>query len=302
VKVDELLQAVQAHIGKVVELEGYLLVILAGDQYTAYLSPSDTLNTDMKIDVEQPIAELRKIIQPLPTMILSHRGRLTHPPYLYRFPLYIKARVDTTTEQIPILHDIEAVSLYVEHPPKMAEQVEQKRYLYTAAVEYGTSRDPLSDQPAKAKITSHKVLRFVDSDDAIQVLDPDDNLYARRITQKTVTIPGWLKYLPGVDGGQAQFVLRTFAVRASVMGVGPLRGLTGIWWRPNPHYQIVRAHMPLAEAIPDTNRRVDITGRIDYLHDEVVPITSDAVPQLVFAQVDEIVLHQEDYLLNLNPE
>lgn len=297
VKVDELLQQANDHIGQVVELEGYLLVIMEDDNYTPYLSPSDSINDNANIYIEHPLAELRKIIQPMHSLILSKRGNLTNPPYIYNFPLNLWARIGKTAEGVPVLTDIQSVSLYAEHPPNLAKWVEQKQYLYSAEVEYGASRDPLRDQTTKAKITAHRVLRFVDSDDKSHRLDPDENIYARRIVQKTITFPGWLKYLSGIGDEPHQFILRTFAVRASMMGIGPLRGMTSIWWRPNPQYKVVRAHMPLADNTPDINCRVDISGRIDYLRDAVVPIDSDSLPSLVFSQVDEIIVHQEDYLL-----
>jgi hypothetical protein len=298
VKVDELLQQAETYIGQAVELEGYLLVLLERDQYTLYLSASEQINDNVHLAIQQPLAEIRKIIQPMHTMILSHRGILNTSPYLYRFALHLSAQVDKTAENVPILRDIERVSLYVPYPENMAKWVEQKRFLYTADVEYGAFPDSHTDQPAKAKIIAQKVLRFVDKDDAVQILHPDENIYVRRIVQKPITIPGWLKYISGEV--QHHYVLRTFAVRASMVGIGPLRGMTSIWWPPNPRYKVVRAH--LSDREPDYNHRVDITGRIDYIHPETVPLNREVLPQLTFTQVDEVVVHQEHYLLDVEDD
>jgi hypothetical protein len=296
-KVDELLQQVHDCIGQVVELEGYLWALVEGDKFTAYLAANGNGNGVPKIEIEQPLAEIRKIIQPMHTLILPQRDKPNHSLSLYNFPLHLSAQVVMSDNHEPMLHDVQSVRLYVEHPPNMAKMIEQKQYLYSAEVTYSASRNPFNDQPAKAKITTHKVLRFVESSASPQVLHPDQNMYARLIAQKPVTIPGWLKYIGSTEGGQSHYVLRTFAVRAAVVGVGPLRGMSSIWWRPCPQYQLVRAHTPLADDTPDILRRVEITGKIDYLRNEVVPIEASMQPQLVFTQVDEVVIHQEDYLL-----
>lgn len=296
-KVDELLQQVSDCNGQVVELEGYLLAFSEGDKFTAYLAVNGNGNGVPKIRIEQPLAEIRKIIQPMHTLVLPQRDKSHNSLSLYNFPLYLSARVVINDANEPMLRDIQSVSLYVAHPLNMAKWIEQKHYLYTAEVTYSVLRNPFNDQPAKAKITTHKVLRFVESSDTAQVLHPDKNVYARWIAQKPITIPGWLKYVGDTEGSQSHYMLRTWAVRAAVVGVGPLRGMTSIWWRPCPQYQIVRAHMPLADDTPDILRRAEMSGRIDYLHDEAVPIDANTQPQLVFTQVDEVVIHQEDYLL-----
>jgi hypothetical protein len=296
VKIEELHQQVKNLIGQVVELEGCLLIMM-DNRETAYLAATDTYD-ETAIRIQQPLAELRKIIQPLPTMILSHRGELIQPPYLYNFPLILSAKVILSENEKPILCDVQAVRLLVDYPPNMAEWVAEKQYLYTAEVEYNVSPDLINGKPVKAKIMSHRVLQFAKKDNRIQVLDPDANAYARLITNKTITIPGWLKYIPGMDAAHAQFVLRTFAVRAAMIGVGPLRGMTSIWWKPEPRYQVVRSHTNLARDVPDTNRRVDITGQIDYITGEAVPINGDNQPSLFFSRVDAITSHWEDYLVD----
>ena len=300
VKIDELHQQVKDLIGQVVELEGCLL-IMSDKRETAYLAATDTFD-ETAVLIQQPLAEIRKIIQPMPTMILSHRGDLTQPPYLYNFPLILSAKVILTEDEQPALCDIQAVRVLVDYPPNMTEWVADKQYLYTAEVEYDISPDLINGKPVKAKIMSHRVLQFAHSKGDIQVLDSDANAYARLITNKTVKIPGWLKYIPGIDAAHAQFVLRTFAVRAAMIGVGPLRGMTSIWWKPEPRYQVVRSHTSLARDVPDTNRRVDITGRIDYISDEPVPINGDNQPSLYFSRVDAITIHWEDYLLDTSLE
>ena len=295
-KVDELHQQVKNLIGQVVKLEGYLL-IMSHDRETAYLAATNTFD-EKAIRIQQPLAELRKIIQPLPTMILSYRGDLTHPPYLYNLPLMLSAKVILTEDDNPALRDVQAVRLLVDYPPNMSEWVVEKKYLYSAEVEYNVSPDLINDKPVTAKIMSHRVLQFAKSKGEIQVLDPDANAYARLITNKTVKIPGWLKYIPGIDAAHSQYVLRTFALRAAMIGVGPLRGMTSIWWKPEPRYQVVRSHTSLARDVPDTNRRVDITGLIDYITDGTVPINGENQPSLFFSRVDAITIHWEDYLLD----
>jgi hypothetical protein len=296
VKVNELLQQVHNFDKQVVELEGYLQVLVEGDKYSLYLAPTASNGNGVsKIGIEQPLAELRKIIQPMHTLILHQHSKPGNPTYLYNFPLQLTAHV-AVADNVPTLHDIAAVRLTLDYPPTMTQWIEQPCYLYTAAVLYGAAHNPFNQRPAKAKISIHKTLRFVDNTAPAQVLQPDANAYARWLTQKRVTIPGWLKYLPGNAGGQSQYVLRTFAVRAALVGVGRLRGLTSIWWRPAPQYQIVRAQMPRAANTSDMQYRVEISGQIDYLRDAVVPIGGNALPQLVFTQVDEVLLHQEDYL------
>jgi hypothetical protein len=296
-KVDELLKQVNDNIGQVIELEGYLLAYSEGDKFTAYLAANGNGNGVPKIEIEQPLAEIRKIIQPMHTLILPQREKPNNSLSLYNFPLHLSAQVALGDDDEPMLRDIQVVSLYVEHPPNMAKHVEQKRYLYSAEVMYSALHNPFNDQPAKAKITTHKVLRFAASNYTPQVLHPNQNMYTRLIAGKPITVPGWLKYIDSTDDSQPHYILRTFAVRAAMVGVGPLRSMTSIWWRPCPQYSIVRTHLPLSEDTPDILQRVEITGRIDYLRDESVPIETSMQPQLVFMQVDEIVIHQEDYLL-----
>lgn len=331
-KVDEVRTQTKALLGISVSIEGFLIVLKdeEHDHFNIWLSSAEDMsdNPHIALRIEQHIAELRKIISPMPSLLLIQRGEFIMPPYYYRFPVQLTATLhaeyptakegdktdnhesnesndpgdnDETKSKDDAqttlsLREITELNCYIPYAGKMSELSEVNRYGYSAQVDYTLIEDPANNQPAAATIRSQKALRLTQYDDDTPLaLTPDENRYARGIEHQTVTIPGWLRYVEG-EKGQSHFVLRTFAVRAGMMDVGPLRKMCGIWWQPAPQYKLVRSHITAEANEPLYNQRVDITGKIAYLRDTSLPFATDNPPTLTFTHIHEIVLHEERYL------
>lgn len=308
-KVDEIRQQLDTLRNQQVDIEGFLLVIEFGTGFDILISTTEAVpdESDIAIPLDYSLAELRKLAPPMVTMQLIHRGDMLHPPYYYRFPLELTARVhvdphknkEANPKQMPhvSLRDITKMTFYAPFAGKQSEILEATRYLYHIDVTYGEYKEPQSDFPARAKIAAEKILPMTHPDDMQAVkLSSDDNRYARTVIGQRVTIPGWIRYIPDTQGHQ-HYVLQTFALRPSMVGVGPLRSLTNIWWKPNARYQVLRSHISGDTRQSQHERRVSITGQIAYLSESDAPQFPDIEPSLYFTQVHEVTVHEERYLL-----
>ena len=296
-KVDELLHRVDAFIGQVVDLDGYLLIELDGDHHIPYLSATRSLDDNLNLRIDQRVAELRQIIQPMHTQVLIRRGEWENPPYIYQLPLHLRAEVAFATDSMLTLRRIESVQVSIPYPQTLTKYTKIGQSLYHADVTYGefTAIENQSYR-AQAQIHSRKTLKFATSTEDKRVLGEEENCYAWRLLNKRITIPGRLRYLPGMTH-QRHFVLDTTAVRAGVIDIGLLRSTTSIWWRPNPLYLVARSQMIGMNPEAEEALRVEISGQIEYIGEEFIPIDRQPIPQLAFSEVDEIVIYHESYLL-----
>ena len=308
-KVDQIRHQLDTLKNQQVDIEGFLLVIEFGTGFDILISTTEAVRDEgnIAIPLDYSLAELRKLAPPMVTMQLIHRGDMLHPPYYYRFPVQLTAKVhvappkndEENPDQAPnvSLCEITKMTFYAPFAGKQAELLEANRYLYHVDVTYGDYQEPKTNLPARAKITAEKILPLEHADDMKPVkLSSDDNRYARTVIGQRVTIPGWIRYIPDTEGHQ-HYLLQTFALRPSMVGVGPLRSLTNIWWKPNKRYQVLRSHVSGNIHQPQHERRVSITGQIAYLAESDAPSFSDIAPSLYFTQVHEITVHEERYLL-----
>jgi hypothetical protein len=299
VSIEAILAEPQKWLGQSLELEGYFIGLREGNDYTVYLG-SDAHIPDaekQQILIAHSFAELKAIIRPLPFLQLLYRGYLTNPPYFYRFPIRLSARVEMDGSNTPVLQDISFVSLQVPYSGKYAELTPSPSYEYSATIDYAPQREPESQAPAKAKINAKRHIILKETDEDAIVLSTDDNRYARWIITQNLRLGGWLKFLEGTKNGESQLILRSFAVRSSMVAVGPLKEMSSIWLRPAPLlYALLRANMNISTET-DLHQRVEITGKIDYLQDEIPPIESETLPKLVFTEISAVTIYEEGYLL-----
>lgn len=287
-------------VGKTIELEGEFIILQDREQYITYIfSPDEPEEEDepYQIAIEYSLAELKTIMPPLPSMQLIYQGQLTHAPYFWRFPIQMTAQLDMNASNKPVVTKIMSLKFDAPYTTRFLRVIlPRPYYTYQAEIDYDYEPEELQKYNARAIVKSQRTLTFVEDGTELFVLRPDNNYYARNIINQKLQIPGWLRYLRDGDSGN-HFLLRTFAIRSSMLGVGILKGLTSIWWQPSPLYKIVRANMPI-KGSEDANLRVLVTGRIDYLSKEIAPQLSDGTqPKLVFTEVDEIIIYEENFLL-----
>jgi hypothetical protein len=298
VNIETILAEPQRFLGQSLDLEAYFVGLKEGNDYQAYLGSNPDIPDAQKqqISIAHPFAELKAMIRPLPSMQLLYRGNLTNPPYYYRFPIRLTARVEMNGAKTPVLQDISEVSVQVPYSGKLAELTPYPSYEYTATIDYAPQREPETQRLAKAKVMAKRHLLLAEIDEAPLILSTDDNRYVRWMTGQNLRFGGWLKSFRDTKNGDSHFVLKSFAIRSSMVAVGPLKEMSGIWLRPSPIYALLSAHMSIN---PETelHQRVDVTGKIDYLQEEVPPIESETIPKLVFTELSAITIYEEAYLL-----
>lgn len=279
-QVQEIREQAKTLQGRSITAEGYLSVVRRGYHRDILLDDDDPRHDALHI--AHSFAFLRQMIAPLPTLQLIHRGDAIYPPYLYRFPVVLSATVVTDDTGRITLQRVTHLSTSIPIAGRFAENVPDTQYRYVAHITYDTPTDHTRIDSEK-----HIRLRHVDADAPQPTyLYPQENRYARNVLQTRLILPGRLHYVAG------QFILRTQAVRASVVGVGFLRNQTHIWWRPHAHHALVRAHSTLSNAA-EAGQQVAITGEMAYLYadDEQIPRSLPYPPQLVFNQVDAISIY-----------
>lgn len=293
--VQDIIAQIDNLVGQSIEVQGDLIILQNGNNFVTFLFSPESSHEDepQQIAIAHSLSELKAIMRPLPSMQLIYQGIFTNPPYLWRFPIQMTASIDKDADNQAILTQIQAVHFQVPYVKRFSELMPNKHYQYNAKIDYNSEQ--LSQNNARAIIKTQRCLRFSENESEVLVLQADDNRYARMLLNKKVKIPGWLRYLPDQGIGR-HFLLRTFAVRSSVLAVGLLKGLISIWWKPSPHYKVLRAHMPLKRN-EEVNLQVEITGTIDYLQGEKPPIIQGGTqPKLVFTEIDEIIIHEEFFL------
>lgn len=292
----EFLPQAKQFVGQRIVLDGYFMVLQKGKEYFTVLFSSTADRKDpqhLAVPIVQNLAEIKKIIQVMPRLLLLEQGDFTNPPYYYCFPLSLKALVLEDKKQHEFsLTDISEVRLFVPYPDTMRGLAQSTEYHYQAEVDYR----PLMiehHQATRAQIRIQKTLPLQAHIDPqpIQLL-ADENRYARSILSQTVTITGQLHYIEGKT--QPHFLVTTQALRHSMVGIGLLRTSTTIWWRPEARYRLVRAHLT-----GNAPYSIAITGQIDYAYarDEEVPLVDGHPPHLVFSQIQQICFFENDYLL-----
>jgi hypothetical protein len=292
VDVKDIIEQADKLIGQAVEAQGDFIILQNGTDFLAYIFSPESSHEDepQQIIIAHSLSELKAIMRPLASMQLIYRGKLSNPPYLWRFPIQMTASLDMDADNQPIFTNIQAVRFQAAYAENFSELMPDKHYLYQAQVDYAPEQ--LSQYNARAIIKTQRRLCFTNDESEAIVLQADDNRYARLLLKRKVKIQGWLRYLPDREIGR-HFLLRTFAIRSSMLGVGLLKGLTSIWWQPSPYYQVLRAHMPINRG-EEVNLQVEITGTIDYLQSEEAPhIQGDTQAKLVFTEIDEIIIHEE---------
>src|SRR5690606_19454360 len=120
------------------------------------------------------------------------------------------------------------INLKIPYVGKTSELTIHDAYTYSAQVNYTPTVIEENKRTAQAIVTSQKVLRLQDFDGEIENISPDENRYARTIANQTVRVSGWLENISSANDIMNHMVLRTSAVRASMVAVGPLREIVKI--------------------------------------------------------------------------
>ena len=287
-------------IGQTIELEGELIILRDRDRYITYIfSPDESHEEDNphQILIDYSLAELKTIMRPLPSMQLIYRGELTEAPYFWRFPIKMTVQLDMNADNQAVVTKILSVCFDAPYTIRFLRVIlPQHCYTYSAEIDYDYDAEELEKHNARAIVNSQRTICFVEEVEETIILQADDNYYARNLLPRRIKIPGWLRYIQD-ENSNKHFLLRTFALRASMLALGPLKDLTSIWWQPSTLYKIVRANMPIKEE-EEKNLQVLITGKVDYLSKEAAPIFSGGTqPKLVFTEIDEIIIYEKHFLL-----
>lgn len=296
VQVADIIEQAETLSGQEIVVEGFIIVIERAKRKIAFVSTRHDINhADQKqIFIDHDLAELKTIIRPLPTMELMFRGVLTNPPYFYRFYAEFHATLMTDEDNVPTLQNITQISIKVPYVGKTSELTIHDAYAYSAQVKYTQMVIEESNRSAQAIVTSQKKLQLQDYESEIETISPDENRYARSIAKQTVRVSGWLENLPSVNDIMNHMVLRTSAVRASMVAVGPLREMALVWLRPSPTYTILKRHIPHTTEQP-LHQHVEVIGEIDYIHEDNAPHLEIPL-KLFFSKIYRVIIHEENYL------
>jgi len=297
VKIETIIEQLQSLRGQSVEVEGYFIVIETNRQKIPFISSTaDIAEKDQQqIFLDHSLAELKIMIRPLPSMQLLFRGTMTNPPYFHRFPIMLTATVDKDSDDKPILKQITHIEIDIPYTGKLSQLSGHDTYHYLAMVDYTPQRDEKSQRTAQAVVQSQKHLILSDQPlDNVEIISEEENRYARRMVGAMVRIGGWLRTI-NFDTDTQHLVLATSALRASVVAVGPLKDLTHIWIRPSDLYQLIKSHIPFSVE-QDFNQRVEIIGKVDYIHDNNLPANTENLPKIVFTNITGIIIHEKNLL------
>lgn len=295
-QVDEIIKQVDILVGQEIEVEGYIIVTEEAKNKIAFISTRHKMShvDQQQIIIKHNLAQLKTIIRPLPTMQLMFRGVLTNPPYFYRFYAEFRATLDMDKDNHPILRHITEINLKIPYVGKTSELAVHDAYAYTAHINYTKTVIEESKRTAQAVITSQKQLLLSGENFEVENIAPDENRYARSIANQVVRVSGWLETHSSTNDIMTHLVLRTSAVRASMVAVGPLREMMMIWLRPSSIYKLLKTHCPFSINSP-MHQFVEIIGEIDYLHDDDSPNLTPPL-KLVFNKIHSIIIHEERYL------
>lgn len=295
-QVSDIIKQADTLVGKEIEVQGYLIIIERSKRKIAFVSTRHDINhpDQHQIFIDHSFSELKTIIRPLPSMELMFRGNLTNPPYFYRFYAEFRATLVTDEDNVPTLEKVTNINLKIPYIGKTSELTIHDAYTYSAQVNYTPTVIEENKRTAQAIVTSRKDLRLQDFDGEIENISPDENRYARTIANQIVRVSGWLENISSANDIMNHMVLRTSAVRASMVAVGPLREIVTVWLRPGPIYSILKRHIPLNVRQP-LHQHVEIIGEIDYIQEDDTP--NLAIPlKLFFSEIYSIIVHEENYL------
>ena len=256
-KVEAIIEQTESLVGQEIDVEGYIVIIERAKRKIAFLSSSTAIGEEksQQIFIDHPLAELKTIIRPLPSMQLMFRGVLMYPPYFYNFPASFRATVDVDAENVPLLKQITRIKLTIPYAGKTAELTVHDSYEYSAEVDYTPTTIKEGKGTAQAVVTSQKSLLLAEDEVEADTILADENRYARRIANQVVRLPGWLETAPSKNDIISHMLFFTTAIRATVVAVGPLREETIIWIRPTDLYQLLKTHMPLKPEQPHASTR-----------------------------------------------
>lgn len=292
----ELLSRIETLHGQSVQLEGNLIAVFERGTYLPFLCAGNRLRRTNHVRIQQPFAELRRIIQPMSLHLLRlERGYMTDKPYLYNFPVTLRATCFfDRDEEIPVLRDISEVHLRIPYPPRLRTLVEASEWEYRAQVDYTPLNNLEAVPEYRANITYSKLLHFATARPDVAVLHDGEARYARQILSKTLQIPGELHF------GSSYSILRTDALRASVLPrpAPP----ASIWMPSSPQDRVIKicgGMNPLLYADPV---RATITGKIRYLRTSEPDAPNGTGAKLVFWRIYSMELQGEGTLRHRHPQ
>lgn len=283
--VEELLAQPEAFLEQEVALAGYLLVVVRpARHFEVHLSAGERLTRRNNLLVQQPFAEVKRIIQPMSQHLLSaRRGQLLNPPYLYHFPLHLRALVGEQ-DNLPVLRRIHSVDVPIPYQDSLAALTETRHWHYRATVHEAPQ------EAAPARIAYEKDLRLREMPDEPRPLHEGQHLHARSVLGQTVSIPGRLN-LHIVSHRERHFTLESRALRAERFAVQPAPVV--LWLPPMPHDRIlIICGDPYLKREQRFDHDVEISGKIRYLHPSERP-DLPVVPRLAFTQVNAVRLRGE---------
>ncbi|GAB5491642.1 MAG: hypothetical protein Phog2KO_18570 [Phototrophicaceae bacterium] len=297
VKVAEIIEQADTLVGQEIEIEGSIIVIERAKRQIAFASTAhDIGHTDQQqIFIDHSMAELKTIIRPLATMQLMFRGVLTNPPYFYRFDANFRATLIKDKEDELSLSHITFISIDVPYVGKTGELTLHKNYQYQAKIDYTSMPIGESKRTTKAVVISQKKMTLTENiPDETDSIAPDENRYARTIAGQVISLSGWLETLSSQNDIMSHMIVRTSAVRASMVAVGPLREINIIWIRPSALYKLLKSHISASTERP-LHQHIEVVGEVDYLEEDDAPDLSPPL-KLVFKEIHSIILHEENYL------
>lgn len=296
-KVGAIIEQLDNLAGQEIDVEGTIIIIERAKRKIAFVASSEELNENEsnQIFIDHPLAEIKTIIRPLPSMQLMFRGVMIYPPYFYRFKAQFRAIIDVDTDNVPILKNISQIDLTIPYAGKTADNTIHDSYQYSAQIDYRPTPIEGEKEIARAVVTSQKNLLLVKEDVEAELIPQDENRYARRIANRAVRLSGWIESVPSKNDIISHMLFFTTAIRASVVAIGPLREECTIWIRPTALYKLLKAHIPLKPG-QALSQKVDIIGEVDYLQDEDVPMVGVKSPGLVFSHLYRIIIHEQAYL------
>jgi hypothetical protein len=283
--------------GQQIAVQGLLTVYPNDDLRTVYLVETDPLQDASRIQIQQPFAEVRRILQPLPAAQLARRGQYAQLDKLYELPVDLIATVTLTAEGQPVLTEITTIAADFTLPEKLALRAGTSALRYQAHITYGDLFDPVSDQPVRAQIQAERRLVFDEIREEVVVLQDQEQRYAPSYIGQLLTVSGRLLYVPTTQEHQYHFIFDTMALRTSRWQFGLAPEPASIWIRPSELDMVLLAQMqrPMLQKPPA--QRVQITGSIALLREEIAPVLTINPPRLELNRLLAITFYSETSLL-----
>ncbi len=293
--VTELLNKGEVLHGQSIQLQGRLIAIFERGTYFTFLCASNRLRRTNYVRIQQPFAEIRRIIQPMSLHLLRlERGYMIEKPYLYNFPVSLRATsLYDQEEERPILQDISAVHLRIPYPQRLRSLVDAPEWEYQAEVEYAPLTNLQEAPPYRATIRYRRHLHFAPTRPDVQVLNGGETRYARQLLKKTLRVPGWLTF------SRPRSLFETDSIRASLLP-RPAQG-SAIWMPDGPQERVVKICGGLNPLQNEAPVVATVTGKIRYVSadDDDAP---NGAARLAFSRVYSIELSGEARLRHRHPK